>query len=75
MIEEYDNNGKHIKDTYYESSKISNWKEFEYDSEGKMTKSISYDANGEITGWTTYRVDKGHLILDHSYDKDGNMLQ
>lgn len=64
-------------------------KQYEYDNAGNMTKDISFDSEGNISGWEGYEYnDAGYLLksvyyhadgtggpwLEYEYDESGNLV-
>lgn len=58
---------------YYTDESLNSGSEYEYDSEGNMTRRTDYDADGSVDGWSEWEYDSsGNLIRQAQYNADGS---
>ena len=57
FIDEYDENGNHIKNSVYLEGKLDNCTVYEYDAKGRNTKETVYDGKGNVTRYAVRKYD------------------
>ena len=62
-----------LKEIHYENDNLTDWDEFEHDTEGRMTKRTGYNADGSMAYWDEFEYDAEGNSKRTSYNADGTI--